>query len=317
MINPNSDYQGLISKVTSPLTSLDNVEFVKDFCVSDIINRWKQDFNIDISREFSKDSNKKIQLYRCLDSDLLFFEPRIAGSPYLYDELQKTFEWYYLKDKWEYKMALKEIKRQKGVVEIGCGKGTFIEKVIKETKVKIVGLETSVDAVKDAKTKGLPVFLSYINDYLHNNRTLKIDTVIAFQVLEHVPDPLDFISQLIGALQKGGRLIFSVPNQDCFYKYSDELLDMPPHHITRWSVKTFKFLESIFPVKLDKAFVEPLFYMHKSIWFRNVSNHYRNNKWFGKLIFNRFTNSIIQKALDTKLRNLIKGHTLYVSFTKK
>jgi 2-polyprenyl-3-methyl-5-hydroxy-6-metoxy-1,4-benzoquinol methylase len=301
--------------VISPLSNSNNVRLIKTFEISEIIRRWKDEFNIDISKEF-KEKDVFLYLYECVDSSLFFFEPRFEGSSDVYKELQKKFEWYYLEDKWEYKIAQNEIIDQKSIIEIGCGKGTFINKINKKSEATIIGLETSQEAVIEAQKKKLPVFLKDIGAVFIDQPNYEVDTIIAFQVLEHLAEPLLFLKHHISYLKKGGKLILCVPNIDCFYQYSDELLDMPPHHTAKWSKKSFKYLENTLPIKLKKVRYEPLFYMHIGIWLRNYSMHYRKEKWYGKYLFNKFTIPLFKKLLKTRLRYLIRGHSIYVSFEK-
>ena len=301
--------------VTSPLSNSNNVRLIKTFEISTIIDRWKNEFNIDISREF-KEEEDFLFLYECIDSGLFFFEPRLEGTSNVYKELQNKFDWYYLQDKWEYRIAEKEIKNQKSIIEIGCGKGAFIEKVLKNSKATIIGLETSQQAVIEAQKEKLPVFFKDIDAVFKEQTNYEVDTIIAFQVLEHLAEPLFFLNHHISYLKEGGKLILCVPNIDCFYKYSDELLDMPPHHTAKWSNKSLKYLENILPIKLKKVRYEPLFYMHIGIWLRNYSMHYRKNKWYGKYLFNRFTIPLFKRLLNTPFRNLIRGHSIYVSFVR-
>ena len=302
--------------IISPLSDSNNVKLIKTFEVVDVIKRWINEFGIDITDEFVN-IGKYIYLYRCNDSGLLFFEPKIEGSAKIYKELQNTFDWYYLDDKWEYDIAKNEIKKFDNIIEIGCGKGTFIKKVLKDSSINIVGLETSSEAVNDARSNNLPVYLNHIGEYVKENPNSKIDVIIAFQVLEHLTNPLEFLKTHIKHLAKGGKLIICVPNLDCFYKYSDELLDMPPHHATKWSVQSFRYLEKVLPIKLKKVSYEPLYYMHIGIWLRNYSTHFRKSKWYGRYLFNKITIPIWKKILNSNLKRLIKGHTLYISFEKK
>lgn len=301
--------------ITSPLTFSHNVELVKTFTISEIIKRWQLEFNIDVKEEF-EGFEDQFGLYKCMDSGLLFFEPKIAGSPDIYKKLQNSFEWYYLKEKWEYDVALKELKNQNNIIEIGCGKGTFISKVLSRTKLNIIGLETSPNAVREAMNSNLPVYLKSIADFLKENPLFKVDTFIAFQVLEHISSPMEFLKELISHLDTGGKLILCVPNKNCFYQHSDELLDMPPHHITKWSEESFRYLEKVLPIKINSILTEPLYVMHKEIWLRNETQYFTENKWYGRYLFNRITIPLIKMALKTNLRKLLKGHTLYISMEK-
>ncbi|UYZ57457.1 class I SAM-dependent methyltransferase [Hymenobacter latericus] len=302
------------STVVSPLTGKGNVDFIKRYHVKDIVEAWRDQLQIDISSEFSGVDIDSFGLYRCNDTDLLFFDPKFEGSEYIYKSLHDGFEWYYVEDKWEYDIAISEIEKDKYCLEIGCGSGAFIKKAIQKG-INIVGLETNSDAVFKAQKAGLPIYLGSVEDAIVklNNRP---DYVLAFQVLEHIAEPYEFIKMMIDSLAPKGRLVICVPNADSFYKYDNNVLDMPPHHQTRWSYSVFKKLESIFPVKLISAKYEPLNHWHTESWFNANKNYFRVNKWYGKLLFNRITIPVIHKFLQSKWRQKIKGHTIYVTFEK-
>ena len=57
-----------------------------------------------------------------------------------------------------------------------------------------------------------------------------------FQVLEHVTDPKGFMQGCVKALKSGGKLLMAVPVEDSFVGRAESTwLNMPPHHLTRWS----------------------------------------------------------------------------------
>ncbi|WP_299821841.1 class I SAM-dependent methyltransferase [uncultured Pontibacter sp.] len=300
--------------VISPLTGKNNVEKIKSYNIVQIIEKWKLLYKIDVTDEFNSCIETELTLYKCLDTELLFFEPKVEGTPFLYKELQNNFFWYYLESKWEYEVALNEISNIDKCIEIGCGSGTFVKKALELDK-RIIGIETSKDAVEKAAKNNLPVYLMDINEALKYLKG-KPDAILAFQVLEHISDPLSFLTSLINNLNNDGKLILCVPNANCFYKYEDDLLDMPPHHQTRWSLETFQSLQNILPIKLIDVKYEPLSHLHINSWINANSNHYRRTKWYGRLLFNKISIPIINKLLHTKARSLLRGHTIYVSFIK-
>ena len=79
--------------------------------------------------------------------------------------------------------------------------------------------------------------------------------VCTFQTLEHVEDPLAFLSTYLGLLRPNGELILSTPDQDGPIRHFDAALtEVPPHHVTRWTAKTF---EALLPrLGLDCVLVE-------------------------------------------------------------
>ncbi len=82
-----------------------------------LINKYKDAYNFDISYIF-KDI-KEIEMYKCLDSDFVFFHPKnISGDSYFYEQLSKN-DWYYMEDKWEHRQVKKIIKKVKQSEDFG------------------------------------------------------------------------------------------------------------------------------------------------------------------------------------------------------
>ena len=117
-------------------------------------------------------------------------------------------------------------------------------------------------------------------------------------------------------LKPGGKLIYSVPNADGFLKYQHNLLDMPPHHMSRWSIGTFKSLEKLFPIRLEKFLYEPLAKYHINDYIGSQSRRFRSISSRYKYLFNRYTNNVYVHLLKRGLRKYIKGHTTYVIYRK-
>jgi 2-polyprenyl-3-methyl-5-hydroxy-6-metoxy-1,4-benzoquinol methylase len=245
--------------IVSPLSGSSNVSLVENIKTCDLIKLY-QKLRIDISADLQK--IKKISLYHCDDSDLYFFYPCITGSEKFYEQLQK-FDWYYLDDKKEYEYASKFIKNFDLVLEAGCGKGAFAKKI---SSKNFVGLEFSSKASELANEQGLHVLNESIELHVSNNFE-KYDVVCAFQVLEHIDKITSFIQSCLDCLKPNGLLIFSVPSFDSFSRYTPNFsLDMPPHHVTRWTDKALNNLEQYFDVELLEIIHEPLQLAHRQMY---------------------------------------------------
>jgi hypothetical protein len=115
----------------SPLTNSTHIELVETLIVKELIEDWKNVFSIDISEE-SISRYEKIDLFRCQDTQLLFYYPfDIAGSESLYNSLSR-FDWYYMPEKWEHDVAAKSLEKSSRVLEIGAGYGAFIDRLVKD-----------------------------------------------------------------------------------------------------------------------------------------------------------------------------------------
>lgn len=296
----------------SPLTYSQDITLLKSIPVSQLIKDWNNSFNIDITSELHEYTT--IHLYQCNQTKLRFFYPfNIGGSDKLYEQLQKI-DWYYMPHKWEHKVALENLSNCNDILEVGCAFGSFVESAL-QLGLNAQGIELNSAAVEIAKKNNLPIENIDLQE-VAKNYPLSRDAICSFQVLEHIPQPKNFIELCIQILKPGGKLIFCVPNAESFLKYQYNLLDMPPHHMTQWTAATFKNLESIFPVKVEKIIKEPLAEYHIGSYLSSYCNHIRSISPLGKLIFNKYTLPLYQYLLKSGLRNFVTGQSIYVQFRK-
>lgn len=296
----------------SPLTESENITLISAISSSQLIHDWKETFQIDVTGEFS--GCEEIYLYQCNQTKLLFFEPSfVAGSACLYEQLQK-FDWFYMPHKWEHQGAIQDLKDCHEILEVGCAFGSFIQTCL-ENGFNIRGIELNKAAVAVAQSKGLPVENLSLED-IASSQPASLDAICSFQVLEHIPSPKDFLGWAIQALKPNGKLILCVPNSESFLKYQYNLLDMPPHHMLKWSETAFRALEQLFPVKLEKVIREPLASYHVSGYLSSYSSYFRTQHPLNVLLFNRYTLRLYEKLLQLGLRNYLTGQSLYVQFRK-
>jgi SAM-dependent methyltransferase len=243
--------------IVCPLSGSKNVELIEQIKIHELVEIYKRSLKQDISSEIEP-SLKHINFYRSTESDLLFFEPAITGSEKFYEHLQR-FDWYYLDEKSEYDYAKNFIQASDLVLEIGCGKGAFAKKIASKS---YVGLEFSKAAQDIAAQTGITVINETIQTHRQRNSE-KYDVVCAFQVLEHVAEVHSFIEASVACLKPGGLLIYSVPSADSLVRHIINFsLDLPPHHVTRWTDQALQNIANYFPLQLVDLWHEPLQAIH-------------------------------------------------------
>jgi 2-polyprenyl-3-methyl-5-hydroxy-6-metoxy-1,4-benzoquinol methylase len=260
--------------IVCPLSGSSNVTLIEQINATDLIKMYDQSLQADISKEFGE--VKQIGYYHCIDSDLRFFYPMVTGSEKYYEHLQKN-PWYYMDDKAEYDYANNFIKESDLVLEIGCGRGAFSQKI--STK-KYVGLEFSRKAKEIAFSKGIIIENESIQSHSVAHPA-KYDVVCAFQVLEHISEIRSFIESSIKALKPGGLLIYSLPSADSFLSImTNNILNMPPHHVSFWSDKCLKHIAEIFGMKIVNIEHEKLAEWDKVSWASSIILESLRN-WLG------------------------------------
>lgn len=167
--------------------------------------------------------------------------PLWIGTNQFYEELSRS-EDYYTGDKWEFQRAIRDLKDCEAILEVGCGDGKFLQQ-LKCTRA--VGLECNPLAIAQAREKGLNVLDVTLREFAQEHEQ-EFDGVCAFQVLEHVPEPIEFLRMLEKCLKPNGLMALAVPNAFGILRYIRPVpTDLPPHHLTRWATRCFKYFDNL------------------------------------------------------------------------
>ncbi len=298
--------------VKSPLTGKSSTVFENNILCSNIIENYNKTFNIDVTRFFQ--GLESIQVYKCLETGYRFFYPfNIDGDGKFYEHLQQ-FDWYYMPWKWEHEQAFNLIKPTNQVLEIGCAKGCFIEKLSK-SGIDCIGLELNEDAVEEGKRKGMKILNETVQEHAKGNPE-KYDVICSFQVIEHIASIKEVIQASIDSLKIGGKLVISVPNNDSFLGYdTGNYLNMPPHHMGLWNEQSLKSLTSLFNIKLKEIYLEPLQTYHKSYFENVLISHYLEKFKLSAPIYKRIAKWILPKTISFFPRR-IKAFTIQAVYEK-
>ena len=126
------------------------------------------------------------------------------------------------------------IVKSKNVLDIGCGKGSFLD-LMKKYNKKTYGLEPSDQAKAIATSKGHTMIDK--NFFYSSQNTVKFDLITMFQVAEHlsVQEIIDenIFSAMYNSLAPGGQLVIETPTYESDYakefKSDWRALEMPRH----------------------------------------------------------------------------------------
>tara|TARA_B110000967_G_scaffold207271_1_gene256181 strand:+ start:78 stop:764 length:687 start_codon:yes stop_codon:yes gene_type:complete len=131
-------------------------------------------------------------------------------------------------------------------LEVGAGKGgliPFYKKILKDITI----IEPEKKLFKLLKKKYLNKKIKIKNQTI-NNIVRKYNTIIYYDVLEHIKNDLQEVTSAEKRLKKNGHLIFSVPAYQFFYSSFDKSVG----HFKRYNKKDFIKLEKKTGLKIKK-----------------------------------------------------------------
>jgi 2-polyprenyl-3-methyl-5-hydroxy-6-metoxy-1,4-benzoquinol methylase len=141
------------------------------------------------------------------------------------------------------------------------------------------------------------------------------DVVCAFQVLEHLSNPGDFLRSACSLLRSGGKLLIGVPNADSFLRFQYNLLNMPPHHTTRWPMAVFTRIPAIFPLQLRRIAAEPLASYHVYDYTHTYLTKL-SYKTFPVIAHPRIVSLATKSIQISRVNHWLKGETVYACYSK-
>jgi SAM-dependent methyltransferase len=180
---------------------------------------------------------------RCGRCAFGFSNPYVAGDEEFY-RLAFPREGY-PKDKFEFRKSLEVlegISLTGPVLEIGAGPGHFLEKIAPSRIApdKAVAVEFAPANIARMKALGFTTIQGDFRDVVSDDA--RFEAIFMFQALEHL-DGIDAVFRKFGEiLLPDGHLFIAVPNPDLvdFDESHGSLQDMPPNHIGRWRLDSFR-----------------------------------------------------------------------------
>jgi methionine biosynthesis protein MetW len=124
----------------------------------------------------------------------------------------KLYKKYVMDDRLKmiHSWIVKNIQKGSKILDIGCGDGTFGYDLLK-IGYDVYGVDLSEEIVKGAKSRGIKVKVYNVEDGLPFESNL-FDCIFAGEIIEHLIDTDNFITECKRILKKNGFLIITTPN---------------------------------------------------------------------------------------------------------
>lgn len=130
----------------------------------------------------------------------------------------------------------------KKICDVGCAEGTFCSLLI-DQGCRVSACEPSAGYGAHAAARGVELIGQYMGAEAFPLHHGQFDAFVTKQVLEHVPDPNDFIRGCRNLLKPGGVGMVDVPSLEMALEH-DRFVDFFPDHVSYWSETTLRHLFS-------------------------------------------------------------------------
>lgn len=118
----------------------------------------------------------------------------------------------------------------KSVLDIGCGRGEFLE-LMRESGIPAHGIDLDGASVDMCRAEGLQAEVADLFEYLGSESGTPFDGIFAGQIVEHLPpEQLPHMIKLCAArLKPGGILAIETPNPECLAIFATHFYIDPTH----------------------------------------------------------------------------------------
>jgi len=211
---------------------------------------------------------------------LHFFDPPVEGDDAFYEAfylfLLRRKLWRKDSRRGEFAEVAKRVRPGERVLDVGCGFGPFRHAI---PQARYTGLDPHFARHNEAGDIRNELLRDHLADHAGT-----YDVVCAFQVIEHLREPLPLFADMVRAARPGGLVIVTAPHvPSAMTRLPNSLMNAPPHHLTWWTRAAFAALaersgaevEAIETVPWDEA-DSLMYWMERCSFVRCRTTFYRN-----------------------------------------
>lgn len=203
-----------------------------------------------------------------------------------------------------------DIFRNKNVMDIGCGGGSFLD-LISGYSNKTIAIEPNKLYQKSLRHRKYTVF-PYASDALERYSG-KVDIACTFSVLEHIEDPLKFLCEINATLTDKGVLYLSTPNAEDFLLEAmpEEYAQFYYRKVHLWYFTSAALVNLLKRAGFSKIDIAPM----QRFGLGNYISWQKNMKPMGDVKYSYITKSV-DNLWKEELARTFKSDYLYARATK-
>lgn len=258
-----------------------------------------------------------------------------CGLEFAYPMKSPGQDWYmlaynslnlYPPERWEFQYLIDKLQSEDTLAEIGCGSGAFLRKC-QQCNIQAYGFDLSSKAVEECTKNGLyaSVIDLDLQDIPKKLQNLKPTVFCSFHTLEHLEKP-ELLFQIAHKFStENATLWVSIPSNKRPTRFfgETEFLDLPPHHLTRWTPKSLELIAQNNGWNLREVIYQPINLKSRLWYYTTRMSIYKKlleyvnteNKYLERVL--RYIFYPINYLFDLKNRTNISGFSMLAKFVKQ
>ncbi len=167
-----------------------------------------------------------------------------TGERIIPEDIETCAEYLlYLRHLFAYEFARNILPKNSLVLEVGCGEG-YGSNLLSQYVEKVVGLDIDDKTIKHASNKYSSencIFKTY-NGIKIPYKDNTFDAVVSFQVIEHIQDDENYVSEILRVLKQASPFILTTPNRE--YRLDPGQRPWNRFHVREYSASSLEDLLS-------------------------------------------------------------------------
>ncbi len=138
--------------------------------------------------------------------------------------------------------GFEKYRKTGNILDVGCGTGLFLEEAAKRGW-KVYGTEFSAKNVSICRSRNINMQEGKFDPQWYEKDMF--DVVTSFEVIEHINNPVEEITNIHATLRKGGLLYITTPNFNAIERFilkAEYNVIEYPEHLSYYTPKTLDFL---------------------------------------------------------------------------